>query len=43
MSSLAEEHSIYEGEWLDLIKEINLNIEIKQTEILDEKMENYDY
>lgn len=39
----AEGHSIYESEWLDLIKEINPNIEIKQKEISDEKMENYDY
>ena len=39
----AEGHSIYDSEWLDLIKELNPNIEIKQTEISDEEMENYDY
>ena len=39
----AEGHSIHDSEWLDLIKEINPNIEIKQTEISDEKMENYNY
>ena len=39
----AEGHSIYDSEWLDLIKEINPDTKIKQTEISDEEMENYDY
>ena len=39
----AEGHSIHDSEWLDLIKEINPNTEIKQKEISDEEMENYDY
>ena len=39
----AEGHSIHNSEWLDLIKEINPNTEIKQKEISDEEMENYDY
>ena len=39
----AEGHSIYDSEWLDLITEINPNTEIKQKEISDEEMENYDY
>lgn len=39
----AEGHSIHESKWLDLIKEINPNTEIKQKEISDGEMENYDY
>jgi hypothetical protein len=39
----AEGHSIYESEWLDLIKEINPDIQIKQIEITDEQMENCEY
>ena len=39
----AEGHSIHDSEWLDLIEEINPDTEIKQTEITDEEMENYDY
>ena len=41
--SFAEGAFIYDSEWLDLIKEINPNTEIKQTEISDEEMQNYDY
>lgn len=43
MNFFAEGHSIHNSEWLDLIKEINPNTEIKQKEISDEEMENYDY
>ena len=39
----AEGHSIHDSEWLDLIKEINPNTKIKQTEISDTEMGNYDY
>ena len=39
----AEGRSIYKSEWVNLIKEINPNTEIKQKEISDEEMENYDY
>lgn len=39
----AEGRSIYKSEWVNLIKEINPNIQIKQIRITDEQMENYEY
>ena len=39
----AEGRSIFKSEWLNLIREINPNIQIKQIQITDEQMENYEY
>lgn len=38
-----EGRSISKSEWLNLIREINPNIQIKQIQITDEQMENCEY